>query len=220
MFSVNGVKKSGCRVSGIFQVWIFSRSKTFLVSSSDFLIWLLYAFVSLTFFTATSAPWLEGIQSPFKPPPRTVQDFRSGRGGEDGVWFTRCVDGREPKIHKLWTFVDNGTCEVHLFDRINIGDYFTGEMFHTNFFSVKGRQVALLGQRSVNGSVGWIYVPWLFCDTGVATAALTQNLYVDPWIMTDSPPRSARINRGTDNHVIYSNIATSGWGSNIPSSPD
>ena len=25
----------------------------------------------------------------------------------------------------------------------------------------------------------------------MATAALTQNLYVDPWIMTDSPPHSA-----------------------------
>ena len=34
-------------------------------------------------------------------PPRTVQDFRSGRGGKDGVWFTHCVDGREPKIHEL-----------------------------------------------------------------------------------------------------------------------
>ena len=51
----------------------------------------------------------------------------------------------------------------------------------------KGRQVAFLGQRSVNGSVEWLDVPQPFCDTGVATAAWTENLYVDPWIMRDIP---------------------------------
>ena len=66
--SVNGVTKSGCQISGIISVWIFSHSKTFLVSSPDLLIWLLYAFVLLTL----SIPWLDTIQSPFKLPPPPV----------------------------------------------------------------------------------------------------------------------------------------------------
>ena len=44
--SFNGVTKSVCCVIGIFSV---SCSKTSLVSSSEFLIWLLYPVVSLTF---------------------------------------------------------------------------------------------------------------------------------------------------------------------------
>ena len=38
MFSVNGVTKYGSRVSGIFSICIFSRSKPFLVSSPYFYI--------------------------------------------------------------------------------------------------------------------------------------------------------------------------------------
>ena len=41
-------------------------------------------------------------------PLRIVQYFRSGRGGEYGVWFTRCIDRRDPKIHELWTFAEDG----------------------------------------------------------------------------------------------------------------
>ena len=63
-------------------------------------------------------------------------------------------------------------------------------MFHTDFVSAKGRRVAFLGWIYVNGSVEWLDVPRPFCETGVATAAWTENLYVNPWIMTDSPARS------------------------------
>ena len=45
----------------------------------------------------------------------TVQALRSGRGGKDGVWFTHCVEGRDPKIYELWNFVEDGTREVHPF---------------------------------------------------------------------------------------------------------
>ena len=102
----------------------------------------------------------------------------------------RCVDGQETKIYELWNFAKDGTHKFHPFARIKISDDFTRETFHTNFVSVKGRRVALLGQRSVNESVEWIDVPQPFCDTGLATAAWAENLYVDPWIMTDSPARS------------------------------
>ena len=66
-------------------------------------------------------------------PPGTVQSLSSGRGGEDGVWFTRCVEGQEPKIYEFWTFVEDGTREVHPFARIKISDDFTRETFHTTF---------------------------------------------------------------------------------------
>ena len=49
-------------VSEIFSVWMLSRSKTCLFWRSEFLIWLLYALVSLTL----SKPWLDAIQPPFK----------------------------------------------------------------------------------------------------------------------------------------------------------
>ena len=67
----------------------------------------------------------------------TIQGLRSGRGGEDGVWFTRCVEGQEPKIYELWTFAEDGTREVHPFSWVQISDNFTGETFHTNFLMQK-----------------------------------------------------------------------------------
>ena len=63
-------------------------------------------------------------------------------------------------------------------------------MFHIDFVSVKGCRVAFLGQRSVNGSFEWLDVPRPFFETGVATVAWTENLYVNPCRMTDSPARS------------------------------
>ena len=32
----------------------------------------------------------------------------SGSGDEDGPEFIRCVDGREPQIHKVWNFGEDG----------------------------------------------------------------------------------------------------------------
>ena len=38
----------------------------------------------------------------------------SGSGDEYGPKFIRCMDGREPHIHKVWTFGEDGVmCEVH-----------------------------------------------------------------------------------------------------------
>ena len=122
-------------------------------------------------------------------PPCTVQFLRSVRGVEEGVWFTRCVDGREPKIYEHWNFAEDRTCEVHPFARIKISDDFIGETFHTDFVSAKGRRVTFLGRTSVNGSVEWLNVTWHCFETAVATAAWTENLYVNPWRTTDSPAR-------------------------------
>ena len=92
-------------------------------------------------------------------PCRSFQAFRSSKGGKDGFWFTRYVDGRKPKIHELWNLAKDGTREVHPFARIKISDDFTGDTFHTDFVSVKGRRVEFLGQIYFNGSVAWLDVP-------------------------------------------------------------
>ena len=120
------------------------------------------------------------IQSALKFPHCTVQRLISGRGGEGGVWFTRCIKGREPEIYELWTFSDDEICEVHPFAWVQIRDDFTGETFNTHFFNAISVRIPFLSRRSVNGSVQWLYVPQPFGKIGFVTAAWTENIYVNP----------------------------------------
>ena len=113
-------------------------------------------------------------------PPRTVQRLSSGRGGDGDVWFTRCIEVQEPEIYELWNFADDRICEVHPFARVQISDDFTRGTFHTHFFNARAVRIPFLVRRSVNGSVQWLDVPRLFGETGVATAAWTENIYVNP----------------------------------------
>ena len=66
-------------------------------------------------------------------PPRPVQRLRSGRGGEVGVMYTRCIEGQEPKVFELWAFDEDGICEVHPYDRVQISDHFSGRLFTPTF---------------------------------------------------------------------------------------
>ena len=59
-------------------------------------------------------------------------------------------------------------------------------------------------QRSVNGSVEWLDIPQSFYDTGLATVAWNENLYVDPWRITDIPTRSTS---SPDNPFNLRNVA-------------
>ena len=133
-------------------------------------------------------------------PPRTVKRIISGRGGEGNVWFTHCIEGQEPDIYELWTFADDIISEVHPFSRVQISYNFTGENFHTHFFNARSVRIPFLGRISVNGSVQWLDVPRPFGETGVATRAWTEDIYVNPWLIVDSPARSPDrdpINLGT-----------------------
>ena len=117
-------------------------------------------------------------------PPRNVQTFRSGRGGEVDVIFTRCVEGQEPEIFELWAFAEDGICEVHPYSRVQISNNFIGENFHNHFFNaqeVQEVQIPFLGRRSVNGNVQWIDVPRPFGETGIATVAWNENTFVNSW---------------------------------------
>ena len=78
------------------------------------------------------------------------------------------MGGREPQIHKLWIFSEDGiTCEVHPLARITVGD-FSRDCFHTNYATEIGRRVAIYVRKFINGSVDCLGIPAPFCDTGVA----------------------------------------------------
>ena len=43
----------------------------------------------------------------------------------EGPKFIQCVDGRDPQIHEVWTFGEDGvTREVHLTSQVDVGTGF------------------------------------------------------------------------------------------------
>ena len=95
--------------------------------------------------------------------------LRSGSGGEGGIEFIRCGDGREPQIHELWTFnEDSINRKVHTFARVDVFD-FSGDCFQTYYMTEDRRRVTIFGQFSINASVEWLGVPTPFYDTSGVT---------------------------------------------------
>ena len=89
----------------------------------------------------------------------THQTFCSGNGGKDGISFVRCVDGREPQIHKLWSFnEDRINREVHPFAHVDVGN-FSEDYFETLYMTEEARRVNIFGQISINVSMEWIGTP-------------------------------------------------------------
>ena len=106
---------------------------------------------------------------PRREPVRVIyHPFLSGNRGKDGIDFFCCVDGREPQIHELWSFAEDGiTREVHPFACVNIGDL-SGDCFQTYYMTEEDRRVTIFGQRPINASVKWLGTPVPFYDiTGV-----------------------------------------------------
>ena len=82
-----------------------------------------------------------------------------GSGGEYGTKFFRCVDGRQPQIHEVWTFAEDGvTREVHLTARVDVSAGFVGE-FDSDYLTPSWRRVPMFGRIYINGSVEWLGVP-------------------------------------------------------------
>ena len=71
----------------------------------------------------------------------------------------------------------------------------SGRLFTPTFSNAREVLIPFLGCRSVNGSVQWINVPRPFDDTGIATAAWTENLYVYPWGTNPNRSPNVPINR-------------------------
>ena len=94
------------------------------------------------------------------------QPFNSGIGADDRLEFIRCVGGRQPEIHEVWTFGNYGiTREVHTFARRDIGAFF-GDCFGTNYLAENGRRMPMYGRKLINGSVDWVGVPTFLRNDG------------------------------------------------------
>ena len=88
-----------------------------------------------------------------KPIGVICQPSNSGSGADARLEFIRCVGGREPQIHELWIFAEDGIpWEVHPFARIDVGN-FSGDCFRTAYATEIGRRVSIYGRKSINGSV-------------------------------------------------------------------
>ena len=80
-------------------------------------------------------------------------------GYEDRPKFIRCVDGRKPQVHEVWTFGEDGLIpKVHLTARVDVG---TGivDKFATNCLTEDWLRIPIFGRKSINGSVEWLGVP-------------------------------------------------------------
>ena len=85
--------------------------------------------------------------------------YDSGSGCVEGPEFIRCVDGREPQVHKVWGFgSDDITREVHLTAQVNVGAGVVGEL-SSNYFTISGRRIPIFGRISIDGSVKYLVVP-------------------------------------------------------------
>ena len=100
-----------------------------------------------------------------KPTGVIRQPFHYGGGIKGQIEFVCCVDGRDPQIHKLWSFNEDGiTCEVHPFARVKVGD-FSGDCFQTYYISEEARRVTIFGRMFINVSVEWLGTPLPFYNT-------------------------------------------------------
>ena len=127
-------------------------------------------------------------------PLRPVQRISNGRGGKVDVMYTRCIEGREPEVFELWDFSEDGIREFHPYSQVQSSNIFLGGTFYTHFFNAREIRIPFLGRRSVNGSVQWLDVPRTFGETGIATAAWTENTFVNSWgtnpnVVPNSPMR-------------------------------
>ena len=97
----------------------------------------------------------------------------SGCGDYDGPKFICCVDGRQPDIHEVWTFGEDGvTLEVHPPACVDVGA-FVSDYFATDYLNPTWRRVPMFDRESVNGSVEWLDVPSFLRNDG---PPLTLNL--------------------------------------------
>ena len=103
---------------------------------------------------------------PRREPVRMIRKlFQSGNRGEDIIMFVRCVDVREPQIHELWIFCEDGiTREVHPLARVDVGD-FSRDCFQTYYMTEKSRRVTNFGRMYMKASVKWLGNPIPFYNT-------------------------------------------------------
>ena len=108
---------------------------------------------------------------PIRKPVRAIRKpFKYGSGANDRLEFILCAGGRQPEIHEVWTFGDNGiTPKVHSFARVDVGN-FLGDCFGTDYLAENGRRVPIYGRKWINGRVKWLGVPTFLRNDGTPWA--------------------------------------------------
>ena len=97
---------------------------------------------------------------PRPDPVRAIfQPSDSGSGYDDRLEFIRCVGGRQPKTHEVWTFSNDGiTPEVHPTARVDFSA-FVGNCFSTDYLTENGHRVPMFRRKLMNGNSEWMGVP-------------------------------------------------------------
>ena len=82
-----------------------------------------------------------------------------GSGGKYGLEFIRCVDRRQPKIHEVWTYGEDGvTPKVHPTARVDVSAL-VRECFATNYLNPTCCRIPMFGRNYINGTVEWLGIP-------------------------------------------------------------
>ena len=86
------------------------------------------------------------------------QPYNSSSGDEYRPEFIQCVDGREPQIHEVWNFGEDGaTREVHSKSQVDVRAGFVGK-FATDYLTPSWRRIPMFGLNSINGIFQWLGV--------------------------------------------------------------
>ena len=102
----------------------------------------------------------------------------SGCGDNDISKFVRCVDGRDPKVHEVWIWGDDGiTPKVHPTVWVDVDPWITPYV-ETDYFTETGSTTAIFVQKCINGSFDF----W-----GVADPLRTRSPYWIENILCPSP---------------------------------
>ena len=95
----------------------------------------------------------------------------SGSGDSEVPKFIQCVDGREPHIHEVWAFGEDGvTREFYLTVQVDVGAGVVGE-FATYYLTESWHRIPIFGRISINGSVEWLGAPEFHRTDGPAWTA-------------------------------------------------
>ena len=82
-----------------------------------------------------------------------------GSGYKDGPELICCVEGRQPQIHEVWIFGENGdTLEVFPTARVDVGDFVGDFLLPISLLNI-WRRIPMFVRNSINGRVKWISVP-------------------------------------------------------------
>ena len=83
----------------------------------------------------------------------------SSSGDEEGHKFIRCLDGRKPQIHEVWTFGEDGvTHEVHPKVQVDVHTGFVRE-FATDYVTPSWRRVPMFVRNDIMGSFKCLNIP-------------------------------------------------------------